>query len=273
MVKPANIGQQIGNRLFYYPITISKKTPEDWGYLYKDVFFKSKDGTKLHGWLVPATAGVKKSKGIVVYSHGNTGSVNSHFGFASWLAIAGYNVFLYDYRGFGKSEGAVERKGMIEDVQAAIQYALNIKELKHLPVVSFGHSLGGAKSLVAVALMEKEERLRGVVSWAGFRCYREMALHKAGKWAATMVTDELAAKDYVAKISPLPLLFIHGEKDGVVPVKHGRGLFDLAKEPKKIMLSKDGGHNNAMHWDNKKLQKEMLVWLDETLKGPKAVDK
>ena len=258
------LGQDGGNKLFYYPMNITDRDPAFYGYKHKSVLIKSADNTKLHCWEISSR--VQKPKGVVVFSHGNTGSMNSHFGFCAWLVKAGWHVLMYDYRGYGKSGGKPERKGMVEDVQAAVKHALSHKSWNHLPVVSFGHSLGAAKSIAALSKMELPRRFKGVVAWAGFSSYVEIAKHKIGDTAKRIVTDEFAPQDHVSKLSK-PLLIVHGKQDGVVPSAHAKALFDNAKQPKTLLLSNTGGHNNTFWVEQKRMRFSMLKWLDKHAHG------
>jgi len=116
------LGERGGNQLFYFPTHDEPATPATWGFNFDNVDFKSADGTRIHGWFVPAHDA--NAEGTVVFSHGNAGSMGHHLGFVMWLAEAGYNVLMYDYRGFGKSGGSVGRRGMIDDVKAAFEETL-----------------------------------------------------------------------------------------------------------------------------------------------------
>ncbi|MDB4408979.1 alpha/beta fold hydrolase [Akkermansiaceae bacterium] len=252
-----------GNRLFYFPTKEGPHTPDEFGYKHEEVTFKSKDGTKLHGWFIQNHG--DERKGTVVYSHGNAGAIGHHLSFITWASSAGYQILMYDYRGFGKSEGSVERKGIIEDVNAAIQYAKSRKDVDSKKMFSFGHSLGGAKSITALG-GEKGESVAGVISFAGFSSYQKIARRMAGEIALNLVTDELSPRDYVVKISPTPLLIVHGDQDGVVPVEHGRELFEKAKEPKSLIEVKGGSHNGALHLRDRETIKKILKWMNEILK-------
>lgn len=249
-----------GNRLFYFPTQEGPHTPDEFGYKYEEVNFKSEDGTKLHGWFIQNHGDGRK--GTVVYSHGNAGAIGYHLGFITWASNAGYQILIYDYRGFGKSEGSVKRKGIVEDVNAAIKYAKSRKDVDPKKIFSFGHSLGGAKSVAALS-GEKGEDVAGVISFAGFSSYQKIAQKMVGEMALNLVTDELSPRDFIAGISPTPLLIVHGDQDSVVPVEHGRELFKKAKEPKKIIEVKGGSHNGALHLRNQETIKKILKWMSE----------
>lgn len=259
------LGKDGGNRLFYFPSKDQPYTPAKYGYKFEDVKFKSADGTELHGWFMPAKAGAKLAKGTVVFSHGNAGSVAHHLGFVDWLMRENYNVLLYDYRAFGKSKGTISRKGIIEDVQAAFAYIVTRKDVDANKLISFSHSLGGAKSIAAIG-MKPIKGLRAVIVDGGFASYRDMARQKAGQLGANMTTDELSALGYVDKIAPVPLLIVHGTKDTMVPISQGEKLFAKAKQPKTFFRVKGGSHTDSLGRNNGEYRRKMLVWLDKALR-------
>lgn len=259
----AFLGKNGGNSLFYFPTSDPQTTPETWGSRYDDVWFNSKDGTKLHGWFLPASR--QPARGTVVFSHGNAGAMGHHLGFVMWLLPEGYNVFLYDYRGFGSSAGRIQRHGLIEDVHAAFDYVKTRPEVDRGRLISLGHSLGGAKSITALA-EQPVPGVRAVISDAGFASYRGMADVMAGKVGINVVTDEWAPKDWVSKIAPLPLLVIHGTADEVVPLAQGRQLFAAAAMPKTMFTVEGGGHGNSLWRNNGEYRAKVLAWLAATVK-------
>ena len=247
-----------GNKLFYFPTWDEPSTPAHWGYRYEDVRFPSQDGTKLHGWfLSPSKA---KPKGTIVFSHGNAGSMGHHLGFVTWLADAGYQVLMYDYRGFGKSGGSVDRRCMVHDARAAFTYAASRKDVSAKPIVSYGHSLGGAKSVTALA-ESPVPGLKAVIIDGAFASYQHMASLLGGEFGKSLVTDDLSPRDYVERISPVPLLVIHGTSDEIVPFAQGKELFERAKTPKTLFEVKNGRHGDALSRDGGAYRKRMLDWL------------
>lgn len=257
-------GENGGNRLFYMPTHDEPATPSVWGFNFDNVDFKSSDGTRLHGWFIPARG--SKAEGTVVFSHGNAGSIGHHLGFVMWLVEAGYNVLMYDYRGFGKSGGSVDRRGMIDDVKAAFVYAASRPDVDGRRLVSYGHSLGGAKSVTALG-EAPVKGLRAVIIDGAFASYQEMARVVGGRLAASLVTDELAPEAFVEKLSPVPLLVVHGTRDGIVPVSQGRKLFENAKQPKTLFEVKSGRHGDSLSRDQGAYRKRMLTWLSDAMKG------
>ena len=254
------LGKDNANRFFYFPTRDQPATPAKWNFKYEDVDFKSTDATPLHGWFLPAKE-KRELKGTVVFSHGNAGSVGHHIGFVMWLVEAGYNVFMYDYRGFGKSGGKVDRAGMIEDVKSAFAYVATRPDVDAENIVSYGHSLGGAKSVIAI-VEGNINGLKAIVIEGTFSSYQAMARVIGGQLGADLITDEFSPKDFIGKITKTPVLVVHGDHDEVVPFSQGKQLFALANEPKAFFEVKDGSHGNSLSRDNGAYRKRMLNWLD-----------
>lgn len=256
------LGKNGGNQLFYLPTRDVPATPAKWGADYEEVRFNSADGTDLHGWFMPARGGM--AKGTIVFSHGNAGSIGHHLGFVMWLVEANFNVMLYDYRGFGKSAGTVDRRGMLDDVKAAFDYVAKRDDVDPERLVSMGHSLGGAKSITALA--EGPVRgLRAVIIDGAFASYQAMARVFAGQLGAGLVTDEWAPKDFVNRLAPVPLLVVHGSDDEVVPFSQGKMLYDNASPPKTLFEVKNGRHGDALARDQGAYRRKLIEWLDEVL--------
>ena len=110
--------------MFYYPDRVRYETPKALGLRYEAVQFQSGDGTRLSGWFIPAAdrQSPKDAKGTVVHFHGNAQNMSSHWRFVAWLPAQDFNVFVFDYRGYGESEGKPEPKGVFEDSNAALDH-------------------------------------------------------------------------------------------------------------------------------------------------------
>ncbi len=258
--------QKSGNSLFYLPTRDEPSTPAAWHLPYESVTFPSTDSIRLHGWFIPGKGKTaQSSKPTVVFSHGNAGSISYHLGFCAWLAEAGYNVLIYDYRGFGKSTGTVDRRGMIDDVKSAFRYVQQRQDIDPDRIISFGHSLGGAQSITALA-ETPVKNLRAIVVDGAFASYQAMARIVGGQLGESLVSDELAPKDFIKQLSPVPLLVIHGTQDEVVPVAQGRQLFEIAGEPKTLFEVKGGHHGSSLTVNHDAYRKKMLAWLGDVMK-------
>jgi uncharacterized protein len=253
------LGPNGGNRLFYFPTKDEPATPATYDMAFENVTFRTSDEVKLHAWFLPVAKG-QTVKGTVVYSHGNAGSLGHHLGYTMWLTQSGYQVLMYDYRGFGKSGGVPSREGLIRDAEAAFAYAGKHEDIAGGKIFSLGHSLGGAKSIVALT-RTKVPGLRGVITDCTFASYEGMAIVMAGDFGKNLVSDELAPKDAVAKL-PAPLLIIHGTADKVVPLAQGKELFAAARGRKTFYEVAGGTHGNSLSRNNGEYRKKMLAWME-----------
>ena len=254
------LGANGGNKLFYFPTKDMPATPQQRGLTFEDVAFTTADDVKLHGWFLPVAKG-QSVKGTVVFSHGNAGSLGHHLGFVDWLPRNGYQLLMYDYRGFGKSAGVPSREGLIRDVEAAFAYAGSRDDVAGGKIYSLGHSLGGAKSIVALT-RKKVPGLRAVITDGTFASYEEMAVIMAGNFGKNLVSDEFAPREVVAKL-PAPLLIVHGTADEVVPLSQGKSLFAAARERKTFFEVKGGTHGDSLSRNNGEYRRKMLAWMEQ----------
>ncbi|NKB24210.1 MAG: alpha/beta fold hydrolase [Kiritimatiellae bacterium] len=242
----ASISEAGMDHLFYYPDQHVYTTPDKDGFFYEEVSFPSKDGTKLSGWFVPAQ---KDPKGTVIHFHGNAQNMSSHYSFVSWLPSKGFNLFVFDYRGYGKSRGTPSRKGVYEDSVAAVKYIKTRKDIDQNKIILFGQSLGGANA-ISVLVNNHFDGVQGLVTDSAFSSYKEIAMDHAGIFlkpiAFLAIGNQFSPKDVVQKISPIPLLIIHGTSDEVVSYKHAQTLFKAANEPKQLWTLQAGRHTEAL---------------------------
>jgi fermentation-respiration switch protein FrsA (DUF1100 family) len=239
-------------RLLYHPTQQVYQTPSDHRLNYEEVSFTSRDGTSLAGWFIPA---IGEASGTVIHFHGNAQNMTSHFSFVSWLPRERFNLFVFDYRGYGQSEGTPSRRGVYEDSVAAIQYAASRDDVDASKLLIFGQSLGGANAIAAVA-RNSFEGIRAVVIDSTFYSYRSIVRDKLGdlpvvwllKWPLSfvMIGNGYSPGPVVDRIAPVPLLLIHGTSDRIIPYHHGHWLFEEAKEPKQLWTVKKGGHTAAL---------------------------
>ena len=221
------------------PLQPHLSDPNALGIVAQDIYFSSNDGVRLHGWFLPASK--QPAKGTVIFVHGNAENISTHLGSVWWLPAEGFNVFLFDYRGYGHSEGKPDLDGALDDFGAAMATLYKMPEVDPLRVVVFGQSLGGAIAICGLLDSPYRSQLRGLVVEGVFTSLREITRNKLSEfwltWAfqyplSWLVKDNLRPIDALPKLSPLPVLIIHGTADQVIPFETGKELFRAAREPK-----------------------------------------
>lgn len=256
--------------MFYYPSKNVYYSPARDGYKYEEVSFNSKDGTMLSGWFIPA---IGKPLGTVIQFHGNAQNMTAHYLFVSFLPQSGYNLFVFDYRGYGKSLGKPSHEGVYQDSVAAIKYIKSRTDIDQNKILVVGQSLGGANA-IAVVGNNHFTGIRGMVIESTFYSYEGIAkdylndtlLSSANFATSSMVSNSYSPADVIDKISPIPIVFIHGTGDSVIPYKHSQMLFDKAKEPKYIWTIRGGDHVEAFSKYRTKIIPKVLEFFETCLK-------
>jgi hypothetical protein len=195
--------------------------------------------------------------------------VTGHFHQVCWLPAAGWNVLCFDYRGYGQSQGRVTRAGTITDAHAALDYLLQRPGVDPRGIVAFGQSLGGA---VGIVLAAERGELRGLAVDGAFDNYRGIAnwhirrnplLLIAAWWVPLLMADAYDPIDYVAKVSPRPLLIMQGTADRIVNPQMARRLYDAAREPKQLWLIDGADHYEALDELGDTTRPRLLAFLKQ----------
>lgn len=231
--------------LFYHPDARLYTTPKNDGYTFEEVTFNSADGTRLSGWFIPART---KALGTVIHFHGNAQNMSAHYSFVNWLPANGFNLFTFDYRGYGKSEGTPSRQGIYEDSIAAMEYLKTRTDIDQTRLIVFGQSIGGANALAVVG-SRKFDGIVGICTDSAFSSYKRVACEHAGllrPLAWGLIGNRLSPQEYISSIAPTPLLLIHGTQDRVVNYRHAEILYKKAKQPKELWTIEGGTHTSAL---------------------------
>ena len=227
----------IENSFIFFPGSSFVLTPNERNLNYKDVYFTSQDGKKLHGWFFP----LEKELPVLLFYHGNAGNISHRLENISLLLKNNVPAFIFDYRGYGKSSGNPSEKGLYLDGLAAYDYLIQKEKISPDRIILFGRSLG-ASIAIDVSLKRK---VRSIIIEGAFTSTREMAKTIP---LFNLLSPFLPANynnlEKVAQIS-VPKLIIHSEDDEIVPFAMGRKLFDTANAPKYFLRLKGGGHNDS----------------------------
>ena len=238
---------QIERRYIFFPSAYIQYTPDQVGLSYEEVFFLSDDGLRLHGWYVPGQSDI-----TWLWFHGNGGNIGDRVEeLALFRHRLGINQLIFDYRGYGRSQGRPSEQGTYRDARAALAYLQGLSYVAPERIVYFGHSLGAA---VAVELAASQPPL-ALVLVSPFASISDMArltmpvlpLH----WLVRNRYDSLA---HIGRVDR-PLLVLHGDRDETVPLSQGKKLFHAANPPKQFRLLPGAGHNDtsssggSAYWD------------------------
>jgi fermentation-respiration switch protein FrsA (DUF1100 family) len=230
---------QFLNGLLYFPSRAFYATPAAVGLEHDDVEFQAEDGVRIHGWWIRSPG--RPAIAHVLLAHGNAGNIGDRVLHAKLLSDAGLDVFLFDYRGYGKSEGRPDEEGTYRDTRAARAALLRQPGVDPARIVYLGESIGGA---LAVALAIEAPPL-GLVMQSAFTSVRDMGRLHYPFVPPALVPDAYPNLRRIARLQS-PLLVIHGARDEIVPVAHGRALFEGAPEPKRIEIVRGAGHNDLL---------------------------
>lgn len=234
--KPANKLPSLDEQLLFFPTKYPNGNWKPTNLQFEDIYFESEDGTKLHGWYCPCN----EPRGVVLLAHGNAGNVSSR---ASWLRYlqnqAKLSVLIFDYRGYGRSEGVATVEGVLKDAQAARTKLCELARVEPDQVILMGESLGGAIAIELAA----EVAPRGLIIQSSFSSLRDVADVHYPKLSWLVPAGKLNSFDRITKYRG-PLLQSHGNLDQTIPSGLGQKLFAAANEPKQFVEIKQAGHNN-----------------------------
>ncbi len=156
--------------VFLQPDRVLYSRPESVGATYETIHFRADDGIELTAFWFPAAR--SPVKGTVIQFHGNGENITSHYLYVYWLALEGWNVMTFDYRGYGASGGSKSVSGAVRDSAAALSYARTRTPATPLAVI--GQSMGGALALAGL-VRDGGQNVRVIVLDSTFSSYRRVA--------------------------------------------------------------------------------------------------
>jgi hypothetical protein len=224
----------------YHPERVLTATGAELGRPFEDVSFKTSDAIKLNGWFFPASTNSHRQHLAVLFCHGNGGNISHRLDTYVALLATGVNVFVLDYRGYGRSQGRPGEEGTYRDVQAAYGW-LRQKGFSGTNIIAFGESLGGG---IAAELAVREP-VGGLVLQSTFTSVTDMGAEMFPwlpvRWLGTIRYDTRSKLPHLH----VPVLVMHSPVDELVRLHHGKANFAAANEP-KLFWELQGDHNNPL---------------------------
>ncbi len=227
----------------------------------RDVWFQAEDGVKLHGWYVPN----EKAVATFLFFHGNAGNITHRLENIFLLHHLKLNVFIFDYRGFGRSEGEPDEDDIYLDAQAAYNTVMKQPDVSSDSLIIFGRSLGGAFASYTAT----KNPAAGLILESTFTNAVDMADRMLPLLPGWLVSSDFDTQDHVSRLK-LPKLFIHGTRDNLIPFTMGRELYKAAAEPKEFYSIVGAGHNNTFGVGGKDYFDTIKAFITRIVSAPKT---
>ena len=227
-------------RFVYFPNLPSRAivaTPDDVGLAYEPVEFATEDGVRLTGWFVPGPAAARAT---LLFLHGNAGNISHRLDSLKIFHDLGLAIFIFDYRGYGESEGKPSEQGTYRDAEAAWRHLTGERGIAAEEIVLFGRSLGAA----VAAHLATRHTPKALIIESGFTSGPDIAADVYWMFPVRWLARFRYATEEHLKAVRAPVLIIHSVDDEIIPIRHGRWLYAAANEPKKLLEIR-GDHNQG----------------------------
>jgi len=223
------------DRLVYFPIKDIVVNPHNIGLEYESIFIEVDDGVKIHAWYIPK----KGAKTTLFFLHGNAGNISHRLDSIKLFNSLGMNVFIFDYRGYGNSDGSANEQNTYDDARSAWEYLLKSKGLKPEELVIFGRSLGGT----IAANLGSRVKPKAMILESTFSTVDKLASDIFPYVPKYLIRFKYETTKHLKDIK-YPILIVHSVDDNIIPYRFGEEVFKNANEP-KTFVQISGGHNHG----------------------------
>jgi len=222
--------------LIYFPDKTVFFNPNYINLKFEDIYFKTSDNISINGWLIPADS----SKKIILFCHGNAGNISHRLESIQIFNRLELDVFIFDYRGFGKSEGSVSEEGTYQDVMGAWNFLISQKGYKPSQIIIFGRSLGSG----VASWLARNVKPAGLILESSFTSITDVGASVYPFFPVRLLSRyHYSTRENLSYID-CPILFIHSKGDEIIPYRLGLENYKLAGEP-KTFLEIEGSHNDG----------------------------
>jgi fermentation-respiration switch protein FrsA (DUF1100 family) len=222
------------NSFIFFPSQAVDVTPGHYSFQYEDHFFQAEDGVNLHGWWIPHP----EASATVILSHGNAGNISHRISLIQMMYGLKVNFFIYDYRGYGKSEGRPDEAGLYMDGMAAYYLVRDVKGINPGEIILFGRSIGGA----VAAQNAVNAEIGGLVIESAFSDVRSLMRELFPIVPTFLAKYDFPVSEYLKQVS-VPVMVMHSHQDDIIPYRHGVRNYEAANSP-KWFIELQGGHND-----------------------------
>lgn len=226
------------NQLIFHPVKGMIDSPERLGTEWSEHWIKTSDGLSIHGWMI----GDPDDQPVVVYSHGNAGNISGRVDIAGEIAGQGAAIFMYDYRGYGKSDGSPTEQGIYKDGEAVVHYLRHHLGIPEKQMIFYGRSLGAA----VAARQSAEFGGSGLVLDSAFINGKEIASDLYPFIPPFLVNIRFPVDEDLRRSNAEYVMVMHATGDRIITVRHGRKLFEYIPADKTSdFIELEGGHNDS----------------------------
>ena len=246
------------NKLLFMPTSGFVQTPQSVGLGAEDFWVETEDGVRIHSWYFPNS----EADFVVVLSHGNAGNISYRIEIANTLLQVGASVLMYDYRGYGLSDGRPNERGLYKDIEAVIRGLKEEKNYAESQIIMYGRSLGGA----VAAYAGTQFSLGGLVLDSAFTNLRAMVRDVYPFVPSRLARYEFPTEQFIQHPRNYPIMIMHSQNDEIVRYHHGRTLYEAIDAPKRFVEIR-GGHNDNFFASRDIAVENWRWYLDELGSG------
>lgn len=247
----------------YFPSKSIGAEPKHIGLSFENISFKTSDGINIVGWFIPASTKSKLNK-VILFCHGNAGNISNRLDTIHTFNHFGFDLLIFDYRGYGQSEGKPTEKGTYLDAQAAWDYLTKVKKYDPKDIVIMGRSLGGS----VASWLAMKNNPKAVIIESAFKSIRDLGAELYPFLPVRLLARfNYNTKENVKSIK-CPILVVHSTEDDIIPFSHGQEIFNAANNP-KVFLEITGSHNSGFMVSADKYEKGIKAFTNQYIAGEK----
>ena len=222
----------------------------------KSYYFKTESGRKINGWLLKSKT---ETPTISVFAlHGNSGNLKSQYQRFAALTKYGFQIFVFDYPGFGYSEGKSTRENAVEDSFSVFDFFKNLEEIKNTSKIIYGQSIGGNFSIPVAA--QNQDDIQGLILEGTFTNFKDIANRKVPILGGLVIKDNYDNRLNLKNFHK-PILIIHSKDDKIIPLQMGKQLYENANEPKEL-FEIDQSHINGISYYGKEISEKIYKMIN-----------